>query len=72
MSEPNPLLEQVRSGENEGLVVLAAQGILPLPPEDLVPLQVELAASEDPMLAGFARKSLEEIDPAVARTLLAG
>jgi hypothetical protein len=72
VSEPNPILEQVRSGENEGLVVLAAQGILPLPPEDLVPLQVELASSEDPMLAAYARKSLEGIDPAVARTLLAG
>ena len=33
--------------DNPALVLLAAQGLLPLGPEDLVPLQVELAGSDD-------------------------
>jgi hypothetical protein len=45
------LLEQVRSGANRQLQVLAASGLLPLPVEELIPLQVELARGRDPELA---------------------
>ena len=53
MTDAAPLIEQVRSGESFELQLLAAQGILPLPVEDLIPLQVHLAQVEDPMVAGL-------------------
>lgn len=72
MTETDPLVAQVRAGESPELRVLAAQGILPLAPEDLIPLQVELAKSDDPFLAETARKSLESLDVKVAISFLAG
>lgn len=59
----NALIEQVRSGGNVELRRLAASGLLPLPPEDLVPLQVELARSADPEIAGLADGALAALDP---------
>jgi hypothetical protein len=72
VSPPNALVEQVLAGESFELRVLAAQGILPLPPAELVPLQVLLAHSDDPYLAEAARSSLAGIDARVASTYLAG
>lgn len=71
MSDAAPLIEQVRSGESFELQVLAAQGILPLPVEDMIPLQVHLAQLEDPMVAGYARAALEAVEPKVAIPFLA-
>jgi hypothetical protein len=48
------LLEHVRSGANRQLQVLAASGLLPLPPEELIPLQVELARGIDPEISRSA------------------
>jgi len=56
------LLEQVRSG-NRQLQLLAAEGMLPLPPEELIPLQVELAQGDDLQVAERAQESLRKVDP---------
>jgi hypothetical protein len=64
------LLAQVRSGANRQLQVLAASGLLPLPPEDLIPLQVELARGRDPEIASRAAETLRGIDPRLAGSYL--
>ncbi|MBP9144819.1 MAG: hypothetical protein KBF21_03970 [Thermoanaerobaculia bacterium] len=71
MASTHPLVEQVRSGQSRELQLLAAQGILPLSAQDLIPLQVELVASESPEISGYARSSLEELDPQLAATFVA-
>lgn len=58
------LAARVRSGDDPKLALLAAQGLLPLPPEDLVPLQVELAEGDDPDLAGLSSASLAALPSA--------
>ena len=63
------LLEQVRSG-NRQLQLLAADGVLPLPPEDLIPLQVELARGGDPQVAERARDNLLKVDLRIVRPFL--
>lgn len=64
------LLEQVRTGANRQLQVLAAAGLLPLPPEELIPLQVELAGGFDPELSQSAAASLKGVDPRIAAPFL--
>ena len=59
------LLEQVRSGGNRQLLTLAASGLLPVPPEDLLPVQVELARGGDAELARRAADSLMAVEPKV-------
>lgn len=59
----NALIEQVRSGGNTELRRLAASGLLPLPPEELIPLQVELARSSDAEIASLALGALGALDP---------
>ena len=70
MASTHPLVEQVRSGVSRELQLLAAQGILPLSAQDLIPLQVELTDSESPEISGYARSSLEELDPKLAATFV--
>lgn len=48
-------------GNDPALQRLAAEGILPISPDELIPLQVTLAASSDPDLANAARASLGEL-----------
>jgi hypothetical protein len=64
------LLDQVRSGSNRQLQVLAASGFLPLAPEDLIPLQVQFAGSQDVELAGKAAEALRQVDVRVAAPFL--
>lgn len=64
------LLEQVRSGANRQLQVLAASGLLPLPPEELIPVQVELARGLDPEISQRAAESLRGVDPRLAGSFL--
>jgi hypothetical protein len=71
VTEANPLLEQLLSGESPELELLAAQGILPLAPEELIPIQVRLAASPDPLIADYARTSLTAIEARLAVSYLA-
>jgi hypothetical protein len=63
------LLEQVRSG-NRQLQELAAAGLLPLPPEEMIPLQVELARGVDLDVARRASDSLRGMDPRIAAPFL--
>lgn len=71
MSANAALIAEVLSGESAELRVLAAQGILPLSPAELIPLQVHLATSPDPFLADSARTSLATLDRQLAATYLA-
>lgn len=59
------LLEQIRSG-NRQLQLLAADGLLPLAPEELIPLQVDLAQGADGEVAARARESLRRLDARMA------
>lgn len=59
------LLEQILSGKNRQLQVMAAQGVVPLPPEQLIPIQIALCHSPDPQISGFAVDTMATLDPAV-------
>lgn len=62
MTQQTSLLDQILSGTNRNLQVLAAQGLVPLPPEDLLPIQVALTGSPDPEIAAQAQMTLQNID----------
>lgn len=57
-----PLVAEVLSGRNRELQKLAAQGILPLPAEELVFVQVQLALGEDAEIASQAAQALKGLD----------
>jgi hypothetical protein len=59
---PSPLVQQVLAGGNRDLTLLAARGMLPLPPSELVALQVTLAATGDEEVVGTAVEALNGID----------
>jgi hypothetical protein len=63
------LLGQIRSG-NRQFQLLAAEGVLPIPPEDLIPVQVDLAHGDDEEIAGLARQSLRSVDARLVRPFL--
>ncbi len=63
---PAPLVEQILAGGNEDLQLLAADGLLPLPPEQVIPLQIQLARSANPQVAQRASAALGAIDPRLA------
>jgi hypothetical protein len=67
----NPLVQEVLSGDNRQLLELAAAGLLPLPPEQLVPLQVTLARGGDAEIGQRAAESLRSMDPRLASAYLA-
>ncbi len=58
----HPLVAQVLSGAKPRLVHLAAQGILPLPQDELINLQVQLTTHEDESVAEAASTSLAGVD----------
>ena len=62
MTQQASLLDQILSGTNRNLQVLAAQGLVPLPPEDLLPIQVALTNSPDGEVAQQAQTTLKGID----------
>jgi hypothetical protein len=64
------LLDHVRSGDNRQLLELAASGLLPLPPEEMIPIQVELAHGIDPEISRRALESLRTIDPRILVPIL--
>lgn len=66
MNQSASLLEQILSGTNRNLQVLAASGLVPLPPEELIPIQVRLTASPDAEVANNASQALANIDPSLA------
>jgi hypothetical protein len=69
MTQAN-LLEQIYSGANRGLQVLAASGLVPLPPEEIIPIQVALVSSPDVEIAGKAAEALANVDPQIGSTFL--
>lgn len=72
MPEPprHELIERVLGGGDPALARLAAEGLLPIAPEELVPLQVTLALGPDPELARAAAASLAALPPARIAGLL--
>lgn len=66
MSDQRALLEEILSGSNRPLQELAAAGTVPLPPEQLIPLQVALAEGGDATIAELAAASLRGLAPRLA------
>jgi len=64
------LLDHVRSGGNRQLQLLAASGLLPLPPEELIPVQVELARGADAEISQRAAETLLGVDPRIVAPFL--
>jgi len=62
-SRHSKLIAEVLSGEKAELQLLAARGMLPLPPAELISLQLSLAQAEGTDAAAVARESLASIDP---------
>jgi hypothetical protein len=67
----HPLVAEVLSGGNRELLELAAGGLLPLAPEQLIPLQVQFIRGPDRDLAHRASHSLKTLDVRVAAPFLA-
>ena len=67
----SPLVRQVLSGANPELLHMAARGLLPLPPEELIPLQVRLTGHPDEEVAREADESLRGTEPKVVANFLA-
>jgi len=62
VSGPTDLVARVIAGDNKLLVQLAADGVLPLPPEHLIPLQVHLATTADGDVGTSARSRLDNYE----------
>jgi hypothetical protein len=58
------LVDQVREGKNRQLLLLAADGLIPIERGELVRLQVWLTRSEDDEIASRATRALEAAEPA--------
>ncbi len=63
--ERSPLVQEVLSGNNRELQLVAARGLLPVPPDLLVELQVALSQSTDGEVASAAADAIAETDPKV-------
>lgn len=70
-SEEHSVFDQILSGDSREVQMLVAQGLFPLPPQELVPIQLALAAGDDEELASAARDSLENLDPKIASDVVA-
>ncbi len=64
------LLERVLSSESNELRRLVAEGLLPVPPVELLPSQVALAEGDDEDLAQRARTTLIQLDALIAAKAL--
>ncbi len=71
MSESSlPLTARLRAGESPELLKLAARGLLPVEPDELIPVQVALARGDDPELAAEASSSLRQLSSRLAAAYL--
>lgn len=68
--ERQPLAERVLEGGNPQLQMMAAQGLVPLPPEELVPLQVALTRIGEAEIAKTAADALAQLDPKIVARVL--
>ncbi len=67
----SPLVSRVLKGEDRRLTLMAADGLLPLPPEELIPLQVKLAVqTKDEEIRDRAEEGLHQIEPTIAERYL--
>ncbi|MEM6453687.1 MAG: HEAT repeat domain-containing protein [Acidobacteriota bacterium] len=66
----NPLVDQILNSGNKQLQQMAAEGLAPLPPEELVPLQIALAGGGDADVARAAATSLGALDPHIGANFL--
>ena len=62
MTSAAALVKEVRAGNNRELQIMAASGVLPVAPSELIPLQVALAGSTDREVAKIASTSLRSIE----------
>lgn len=65
-----PLGSRILAGDDRELRLLAARGLLPIPPEELIPVQVALACGDDPELAAEAAGSLRALTLRLANVFL--
>ncbi len=70
MSDQGALLDQILSGQNRQLQVMAASGLVPLEPSQLIPLQVALTDSPDAEIAKLAGEALTNLEPRIGVTFL--
>lgn len=66
------LVDEIVSGARRDLQLLAASGLVPLPPSELLPIQVQLAEGDDIEIADRAATGIALTDPSVLREVLAG
>lgn len=71
MAGKDPLVEEILGGTNRELQELAARGLVPLPPQELIAVQVRLASSSDADVAALAAVAISEIDAKIAADLIA-
>ncbi len=66
----SPLGSRILAGDDRELRLLAARGLLPIHPEELIPIQVALARGDAPDLAAEAAGSLRALTPRLANAYL--
>lgn len=64
------LIQQVLSGDNRDLQVMAAQGMLPVPPDVLIPLQISLVKVGDEEVSQIAAAAIRSHDAEIVSKLL--
>ncbi len=66
MSATASLVEQIRQGAaSRELMLMAAGGVLPVPPGELIPLQIELTHHPDPEVVERAQQALRALEPRI-------
>ena len=65
-----PPTARLRFGDSPELLQLAARGLLPVPPDELIPVQVALARGDDAELAAAASSSLHQLASRLASAYL--
>ena len=70
MSEQSEFIQQILTSRSRDLRLMAAQGMVPLIPGDLVPLQVQLASSDEEEVAEAAVQALGALEPGEIANLI--
>lgn len=71
MNEAPSLIDRILDGANPQLQRMAADGLVPLPPEELIPVQVVLAsAGGDASIRELARRRLGTMEPKILARFL--
>ena len=70
MARSESLAGEILDGHNRELQMLAARGLVPLPPPELMEVQVRLASSSDVEIAALASAAILELDAKMAADLV--